>query len=197
MSSLHRSDVLREIDAGFADSPVVLTLGGTAREMLAVAGRKPNHLINLDAMGQTVPIALGLAAGLDRTGDEEKTVVIEGDGSLLMGFSVMSTIGHLKPRNLAVFILDNGVYLATGGQPTAAPDMDMGAVAMASGWSATRDVTTPAELTDALAWAKETQGPLLVRVYIDTEQLPTDFFLEDPVVLTSDFRRWLETSAGS
>ena len=84
-----------------------------------------------------------------------------------------------------------------GGQPTAAPDMDMGAVAMASGWSATRDVTTHAEFTDALAWAKETQGPLLVRVYIDTEQLPTDFFLEDPVVLASDFRRWLETSAGS
>ena len=44
---LHRADVLREVDRAFADAPMVLTLGGTAREMLAVAGRKPNHLVNL------------------------------------------------------------------------------------------------------------------------------------------------------
>src|SRR5262249_12631503 len=117
MVMLHRADVLRAIDGAFDGAPVVLTLGGTAREMLAVAGRKPNHLVNLDAMGQTVPIALGLALGLRaRPG---KVVVVEGDGSLLMGFSVLSTIGHLRPANLVVLVLDNEVYLATGGQPTA------------------------------------------------------------------------------
>lgn len=164
--------------------------------MLAVAGRKPNHLINLDAMGQTIPIALGLALGLRGADTIGKTVVIEGDGSFLMGLSVVSTVGHLKPENLVVIVIDNGVYLATGGQPTAATDMDMGVVVLASGWAAARDVRTAAELSDALSWAQQTSGPLLMRVYVDSEQIPTDFFLEDPVVLMSDFTRWLERSAG-
>ena len=52
--TLERADVLRRIDATRSPtSPIVLTLGGTIREMLAVAGRKPNHLYSLDAMGQT------------------------------------------------------------------------------------------------------------------------------------------------
>jgi thiamine pyrophosphate-dependent acetolactate synthase large subunit-like protein len=192
MAQLHRGDVLREIDETFPDSPIVLTLGGTAREMLAVAGRKSNHLINLDAMGQTIAIAAGLAIGLDE-GPAEKTVVVEGDGSFLMGLSIVSTIGHLKPSNLVVIVLDNGVYLATGAQPTAAVDMDMGAVVRASGWAASRDVESADELAAALEWARTEPGPLLIRVAIDTAQLKTDFFLEDPVVIASDFRRWLES----
>jgi thiamine pyrophosphate-dependent acetolactate synthase large subunit-like protein len=192
MSALVRHEVLTELDAAFAADPVILTLGGTAREMLAVAGRKPNHLINLDGMGQTVSWGLGVALGV---GGDRKTLVVEGDGSLLMGLSVVSTVGHLKPRGLVVYILDNGVYLATGGQPTAAADMDLVTVALASGWRGAREVRTPDELRDSLVWAREADGPLLVRVHIDTTQLSTPFFLEDPVVLAEDFRRWLAESS--
>jgi sulfopyruvate decarboxylase subunit beta len=194
VSPLARADVLREVDAAFPADPVVLTLGGTAREMIAVAGRRPNHLVNLDAMGQTVSIGLGLALGLrDRPGGE-KVVVLEGDGSLLMGLSVLSTVGHLRPDNLVVLILDNGVYLATGGQPTAASDMDTVAVALACGWAGAREVRSGDELAAALAWARSTAGPVLVRVYIGTSQIPTEYFLEDPAILAEDFRRWLRSS---
>jgi phosphonopyruvate decarboxylase len=165
--------------------------------MLAVAGRRPNHLINLDAMGQTISIALGLAIGLEGNPRGDKVVVVEGDGSLLMGLTVMSTTGHLRPKNFVVFVLDNDVYLATGAQPTAARDMDMCAVALASGWAAARDVRGGAELVAAIEWAKATEGPLFIRVYISTAQIPTGFFLEDPAVLAEDFRRWLRTDEGS
>jgi thiamine pyrophosphate-dependent acetolactate synthase large subunit-like protein len=184
---VRRADVLREVDAVFPDDPVVLTLGGTAREMIAVAGRRPNHLVNLDAMGQTVGLGLGLALGLG-----ERVVVVEGDGSLLMGLSVLTTVGHLKPAGLVVFVLDNEVYLATGGQPTASPDLDLVAMALACGWAGARAVRDEAELAGALDWARVTPGPLLIRVHIGTEQLPTDYLLADPVVLAEDFRRWLE-----
>ncbi|MBM4421606.1 MAG: phosphonopyruvate decarboxylase, partial [Chloroflexi bacterium] len=127
---LERTEALRLIDAAFANEPVVLTLGGTIREMLAAVGRKPNHFYSLDAMGQTVPLALGLAAGLDRSA-HRKVVAIEGDGSLLMGLSVLPTAGHVKAVKLLVIVLDNGVYLATGGQPTAAADVDLVAAARA------------------------------------------------------------------
>src|SRR5947209_17012124 len=122
---LQRPEVLRLIDAAFPDQALVLTLGGTIREMLTVVGRKPNHLYSLDAMGQPVALGLGLALGLEqgpRAGAADKVVVVEGDSSVLMGFSALATVGHLKPRKLVVLVLDNGVYLATGGQPTAAGD---------------------------------------------------------------------------
>jgi sulfopyruvate decarboxylase subunit beta len=191
MAGLDRADVLRFIDAAAPDSPMVLSLGGIAREMLVVAGRKGNHFISLDAMGQTVSVALGLALGLDRHAVAGKVIAIEGDGSLLMGLSVLSTVGHLKPDRLVVYVLDNGVYLATGGQPTASADIDLAAVAAACSWRGARDVRTADELAAATAWALTAEGPVLVRVRISTAQLPTGYCLEDPVILAEDFRRWL------
>lgn len=192
MPLLDRPDALRQIAAAFPSAPMVLTLGGTIREMLAVVGRRPNHLYSLDAMGQTLAIGLGLAIGLQDRAHGERVVVLEGDGGLLMGFSALATVGHLKPRNLVAIVLDNGVYLATGGQPTAARDADLVAVARACGWADARDVPSTADgLEQALAWAAETPGPVLLRVPVDTAQPKTDFFLEDPVVLARGFTDWL------
>jgi thiamine pyrophosphate-dependent acetolactate synthase large subunit-like protein len=170
----------------FRDSPVFLTLGGIAREMAAVAGRPSTHFVNLDAMGATVALALGYAIG---TEDHVPVVAVEGDGSFLMGLSVVTTVGHLKPRNLVVFVLDNGAYLATGGQPTASPDVDLSALVRAAGWADARDIHNRAALDEALAWVRTTPGPLLLRVYVGTVQISTDFLLDDPVVLAEDFRR--------
>jgi sulfopyruvate decarboxylase subunit beta len=191
---LDRAQVLSFLDAAAPDSPVVLSLGGIAREMLAVAGRKGNHFVSLDAMGQTISVALGLALGLEGSDPTGKVFAVEGDGSLLMGLSVLSTVGHLKPSRLVVYVLDNGVYLATGGQPTAAADIDLVAVATACGWRGAREVRTAEELAAATAWALEREGPVLIRVHVGTAQLPVRFFLEDPAILAEDFRRWLRSS---
>ena len=192
---LERPDALRLIDAAFADQPIVLTLGGTIREMLSIVGQKPNHLYLLDAMGQPLAIALGLAVGLEGRRRGERVLVIEGDGSVLMGFSALATVGHLKPRSLVAIVLDNGVYLATGGQPPAARDVDFAAVARACGWADARDVPSTAEdLRAALDWARWTDGPLLLRVAVGTVQPKTDFFLEDPVILGRTFQDWLRSS---
>ena len=189
---LQRPDALRLIDAAFPEQPMVLTLGGTIREMLAVVGRKPNHLYCLDAMGQPLAIGLGLAMGLDERARAQRVVIVEGDGSLLMGFSALPTVGHLKPRNLVLVVLDNGVYLATGGQPTAARATDLVGVARACGWAAAREVeSSPDGLRAALDWAAGAEGPLLLRVPVGIEQPRTDFFLEDPVVLARAFTDWL------
>jgi sulfopyruvate decarboxylase subunit beta len=184
---LERPEALRLIDAAFSEQPIVLTLGGTIREMLAMVGQKPNHLYSLDAMGQTLAIGLGIALGV-----EPRVIVVEGDGSLLMGFSALATVGHLRPRNLVTLVLDNGVYLATGGQPTSARDVDLVQVALGCGWAAARDVESNADaLCAALQWAAISDGPLLLRVPVDTVQPKTDFFLEDPVILAHAFFEWL------
>lgn len=192
IAALSRPDALRIVDEVFTTDPVVLTLGGTIREMLAVAGRKPNHLYVLDAMGLPAAIGLGIALGIDADDRHESLLVIEGDGSTLMGFSALSTIGNLKPKKLVLLILDNGVYFATGGQPTAAATTDFVAVAQACGWANAWDIESTADaLLSALQAARSQEGPLLLRMQISTATIPTDFFLEDPVVLGEDFRRWL------
>jgi thiamine pyrophosphate-dependent acetolactate synthase large subunit-like protein len=186
---LQRPTVLRAIDKAFADQPLVLTLGGTIREMLAEVGRKPSHLYCLDSMGQPLAIGLGLALGLPA---DQRVVVVEGDGSLLMGFSALATVGHLKPRNLVLIVLDNGVYLATGGQPTFAADIDLAGVARACGFARAEDVASTSDgIEEALRGAQTEPGPLLLRVPVGTEQPKTDFFLEDPVVLAREFGDWL------
>src|SRR5919202_5424601 len=119
-AQLQRPQALRLLDRAFPDQPIVLTIGGTIREMIAVCGRRPNHLPMLDSMGLATPIGLGLAVGLADEPAVGRVVVVDGDGSLLMGFSVLTSIGLLQPRKLVVAVFDNGVYLATGGQATAA-----------------------------------------------------------------------------
>ena len=189
---LSRPDALQIVDEVFANDPVVLTLGGTIREMLHVVGRKPNHLYVLDAMGLPAAIGLGVALGIADQPRHESLLVVEGDGSTLMGFSALSTVGFLQPRKYVLLILDNGVYLATGGQPTAAASTDFVGVARACGWAAAHDVaSTPEALREALQQARASHGPTLLRMRISTATIPTDFFLEDPVLLGAEFSRWL------
>lgn len=191
-AEMARPDALRIVDGIFANDPVVLTLGGTIREMLAVAGRKPNHLYILDAMGLPTAIGLGVALGIEESSRHESLLVIEGDGSTLMGFSALSTVGALHPKKFVLLILDNGVYLATGGQPTFAATTDFVGVARACGWAAAWDVeSNPEALHAALTAARGQDGPVLLRMRISTATIPTGFFLEDPVLLAADFSTWL------
>src|SRR5947209_4411935 len=144
-------------------------------------------------MGGPLVSARGLATGVGCRAHGERVVIVECDGALLMGFSALATVGHLKPRNLVLLVLDNGVYLATGGQPTAARDTDLVGVARACNWAAARNVESSLDgLRDALDWATHADGPLLLRVPVGLEQPRTDFFLEDPVVLARDFTDWLQ-----
>jgi sulfopyruvate decarboxylase subunit beta len=189
-AQLLRPDALRLLDRAFPDQPMVLTLGGTIREMIATCGRRPNHLHMLDSMGLTAPIALGLAVGLADDPAIERVVAVEGDGSLLMGFSVLPTIGLLKPRKLVVVVLDNGVYLATGGQPTASTAVDFVGAAAACGLHA-RVADGADALAAALEDARTTDGPHFIRVPVGTQAPPTEWLLEDPVVLRAEFDRWL------
>lgn len=189
MSELTRIDALRCIDAAFPTDPMVLTLGTTVREMLLVTGEKPNHLPILDSMGLPAAIGLGLAEGLAES-RFNKLVVVEGDGSLLMGFTTLATIGRRKPSKLLLLVLDNGVYGATGGQSSGSDATDLVGVARACGFEGL-DVSTQASLETALEDAKTSPGPLLIRVRIGAANQPAGFYLPDPAVLFDRFSRYL------
>ncbi len=184
-----RQDALRLIIQEFPREPIIVTLGQTVRELVAL-GRSDNHLYVLDSMG--LPPAIGLGLSLSPAAQKfDKTVVIEGDGSLLMGLSTLATVGALQPERYLLVVLDNGAYASTGGQPTAAPVIDFCRIAEACRMAA-RQVQDEEGLREALRWGRAVRQPALIRAYIDNTNVSTPYFLEDPVGLAERFQRYLE-----
>lgn len=124
---MKRIDALRVIIERTPDLPVTATCAATSRELAAVADRD-NHLYLLDSMGLTVSVGTGVALGIAGT-PVARSVVIDGDGSLLMNLGSAATAGYLAPENLVVVLLDNQVYASTAGIPTQAAKLDLAAIA--------------------------------------------------------------------
>ena len=92
---------------------------------IVIPGRAGRHWVkistrpNMDlplgdpAMGGEASFALGIA--LAQPG--EKVVLFDSEGDLLMGLGALATIAEQQPKNFYHFLLDNGCYATTGGQP--------------------------------------------------------------------------------
>ncbi len=186
---LTRWQALEIIAAVHVRNPIVVTLGATARELAAVA-RGDNHLYILDSMGLPPAIGLGLAMGLSES-RIECCVVIEGDGSLLMGLSTLATIGLVKPIKLLLIVLDNRVYAATGGQATASTAVDLVTLATSCGLGARR-ADGADELAAILEDLRNQSGPHFLYVPITPDNAQTPLLLEDPVLLAARFRQFID-----
>ena len=186
---MKRIEALRVIVDRTPDLPVTATCAATSRELAAVSDRD-NHLYLLDSMGLTVSVGTGLALGIADT-KVSRSVVIDGDGSLLMNLSALATAGYLAPENLVILLLDNGVYASTGGIPTQAAKLDLGAIAESMGLQVLHAVDTT-ELETVVQRTLAEPGPWFVHVRIDPGNEPNiPLLLIDPVVHADRFRRWL------
>lgn len=186
---MKRIDALRVIIERTPDLPVTATCAATSRELAAVADRD-NHLYLLDSMGLTVSVGTGVALGIAGT-PVARSVVIDGDGSLLMNLGSAATAGYLAPENLVVVLLDNQVYASTAGIPTQAAKLDLAAIAESVGLRVLRTSDTD-RLDAALARTLAEPGPWFVHARIEPGNEPgTPLLLIDPVVHAERFRRWL------
>jgi thiamine pyrophosphate-dependent acetolactate synthase large subunit-like protein len=145
------------------EEAVIGGIGNTNFDLWA-AGHRPQNFYMLGSMGLAFPIALGVALAQP----DRRVFALEGDGSLLMQLGCLTTIAALKPKNLVMVVMDNGLYQITGSQPTPASAVaDIVAIAIASG------------LTDS-AWAADEEDferlvdrslsaatPVLIGVRID------------------------------
>ncbi|WP_345475257.1 thiamine pyrophosphate-dependent enzyme [Microbacterium pseudoresistens] len=147
-----------------------------------------NHLYLLDSMGLVGSVAAGLALALGDGG--EKVIAIEGDGSLLMNPNVLFTDAALKPENLVIVLLDNGVFGSTGNLPTYAGNIDLGAAAEALG----HEVRRAQDADTLLAGLEEllsVDGPSLLHVRTEVGNAEVDKLLVDPVDIKTRFTSWL------
>jgi thiamine pyrophosphate-dependent acetolactate synthase large subunit-like protein len=77
--------------------------------------KQPNRDLPLGdpAMGGHASFALGLALARP----DQKIVLFDSEGDILMGMGALATIAEQQPKNLYHFMLDNECYATTGGQP--------------------------------------------------------------------------------
>ena len=91
---------------------IISGLAGPAKDIGHLTQESPNTFLFGGAMGGAMPTALGLAVSRPN----ERVLCVTGDGDLLMSMGSLATIASVKPKNLIVICIDNGLYQETGGQ---------------------------------------------------------------------------------
>jgi thiamine pyrophosphate-dependent acetolactate synthase large subunit-like protein len=170
---------------------VIGGIGNTHFDLYA-AGHRPQNFYMLGSMGLACPIALGVALAQPERG----VIALEGDGSILMSLGCLTTIGMVKPRNLTIIIMDNGIYQITGKQATATQgSADIVAIARGAGIEAAwiRDAAHFDELIDRRF---DQGGPLLLAARIDDQPSPVQT-PRDPAVIRHRFMQGLRTGRKS
>jgi thiamine pyrophosphate-dependent acetolactate synthase large subunit-like protein len=168
------------------DTCLVVTGLGAPTYDLAAAGDHERNFYLWGAMGGAAMTGLGLALAQP----DVPVVVITGDGEALMGLGAFATIALQQPGNLAIVVLDNGLYGETGGQAshTAGPT-DLAAVARGCGIADTRRLGTMADI-EAFAPRLHAlgDGPVVAIVKISGEDLPRVLPSRDGVFLKTRMR---------
>jgi sulfopyruvate decarboxylase subunit beta len=142
---MHRIECLRAVYDKLENCLVVTIMGAVAAELQSL-GHQPNFFYLQHSMGLASSIGLGLALCLP----EQRVVVLDGDGSVLMNLGSLSTLGACRPKNLVHVVFDNENLVSVGGFPTAtAAGCDLTGIARAAGVSRTLTAQTLDEFRSA------------------------------------------------
>jgi thiamine pyrophosphate-dependent acetolactate synthase large subunit-like protein len=173
------------------DEAVIGGIGNTNFDLYAAGHRRQNFYM-LGSMGLACPIALGVAVAQPERG----VIALEGDGSILMGLGCLATIAKVRPKNLTIVIMDNGLYQITGKQATATSGVtDIVAVARAAGIANAQWVLNQSHFDELMQRRFDDGGPVFLAAKIDDKpgaaQPP-----RDPALIRNRFMKGLGTSRG-
>jgi sulfopyruvate decarboxylase subunit beta len=107
-----RLDALKVFAALRKEEICICGVGVNGRELYSV-GHHPLNLYNVN-----MPYPLALSLGIALAIPQRRTVLLDGDGSLLSGCSTLSVIGNLRPKNLLIVVWDNESFVTPYGLPT-------------------------------------------------------------------------------
>jgi sulfopyruvate decarboxylase subunit beta len=149
---MERAGCLEMIYPELHDKLVVTIMGACAQELYNL-GHCDNFFYLQHAMGLASSIGLGLAMHLP----DERVIVLDGDGSVLMNLGTFATLARYRPRNLIQIVFDNGSLLSTGGfdSHTTAGITDIAAIARGAGIEHAEVVTGDVQFGEAFVAALE------------------------------------------
>jgi thiamine pyrophosphate-dependent acetolactate synthase large subunit-like protein len=181
------------------DAIVIVSPGYTGHELHA-AGHDEATIYNMD-MPYTSPMCLGIALAQP----EQRVVAFEGDGSMLMALGTLTTIGRYQPRNLAVVVFHNAVYLTTGDGSVPTADADFTAMARAAGIERACVVSELPAFEQAIRQALTEPGPWFIQARVDASdrgdprargELPGDLVEQAMLFQKAMRERGIATSGG-
>lgn len=192
---LGREDAIQHIlERVPEDALIVSTTGKASREVFEYrAAHDQGHhrdFLTVGSMGHSSHIALG--AALRRS--ERDVYCLDGDGSVIMHMGSLAVQGTRAPSNFKHIVINNGAHDSVGGQPTAGFEIDLAAVARATGYRHAECAETMEEIEAALGRIADTRGPAFLEIRVNKgarEDLgrPT----RTPIQNRDELMKWLQS----
>ena len=157
---INQVDLMGVIEKYRGDAVIVPTMRAT------VGWKEVSNNIKRDiaisgAMGKTSSFALGVCLSQPDT----KVIVFDGDGSLIMNMGTLVTIANKAPKNMYHFVMDNGIYGTTGGQPVPGNGVTSYAgLAKEAGYASSYEFDDLEEFSTQAAQIFQQPGPVLVSI---------------------------------
>ena len=130
-------------------------------------------------MVHTASATFGLAVGLP----DEKVVLFDAEGSLLMNLGVLATIAGKKPKNFYHILLDNESYATTGGQPVPnAKEINYAGMAREAGYASTHEFDDLEDFVTNIESILNETGPVFVaiKIFAEVENAPIALRVREP-----------------
>lgn len=157
MDRLNRREVLAQVLEARGDALVVPGLGTSNYDLFAVSP-SDNNAYMWNAMGLTVPTAIGLAIAQPK----RRVLVVTGDGEMMMGIGSLSVVAAQGLKNLSILVMDNEMFEETGKQSgLSGIRADIAKIARGSGIEKTMDVRNGNEVSRLAKFLLEEKGPAL------------------------------------
>lgn len=142
---------------------IVIPVGTSGRRWREFSTNERRDLNLGGAMGHATSAALGVALSLPN----EKVVMFDAEGALLMNLGILATIAGKHPENFYHFLLDNECYATTGGQPVPnAKNINYAGIAKEAGYTAAYRFDTLEEFSVNLEDILSQKGPVFVAIKV-------------------------------
>lgn len=135
---------------------------GSQSLWLKAAGDSERHLYLSGPMGMASSVALGVAAA----NPGRAVLAICGDGALAMNLTSLATISNIRPTNLTVAVMNNGIYEFTKSLPSPSCGVEWNAIDKS--FPGFRSAVT----LDGLDSLDPTAGPHFIHAPIEGGELP-------------------------
>ena len=155
------TEAFEEIIPLLTDEIVIHANGYICRESFNIKDRE-NNFYMIGSMGLASSIGLGVAVSRP----DQKTIIIDGDGNVLMSMGTLAMIAAAAPKNLIHIVIDNEAYESTGRQRSLSESVSLEKVAQSAGYLQIKKVTNKKNIKDAFQELMGKDGPsfLLVKV---------------------------------
>ena len=136
-----RHECLELLAKRVSDQLIVTSQSGQRIEWSYLSKHEGNLLVGM--MGCAIGVATGLALALPH----RKVIALDSDGSVLLSLFNLTTLGNLRPKNLVIYVFDNGVYSGSRiSYPTATSgNADLEAMARGAGIKNAQTIRTVEE----------------------------------------------------